>query len=920
VPGEFVRPDPDELLARVQAEEARRAHGKLKIFLGYAAGVGKTYAMLEAAHQRRAEGVDVVIGYVETHGRAETEVLVADLEVVPRRQISYRDAVLSEMDVDAVLARRPRLVLVDELAHTNAPESRHPKRYLDVEELLAEGIDVYTTMNVQHLESLNDAVAQITGVTVREKVPDSVLDEASEIEVVDLPPPELLQRLQDGKVYVPEQAARAIEMFFRMGNLTALREMALRRAAERVDEQMRAYMETRAIPGPWPAAERLLVCVSSGSLSERLVRAARRLADELSAEWFALYVETPGDAGLAQAERDRIARVLQLAGELGARSVALPGADVAGTAIEYARQHNITKIIAGRPARRGPGWLSLLRGSVTERLIQHSGDIDVYIITGEEQASQTAAASSWRPHRPWQRYLGSVGLVAAASLLSVPVHSIVSPANLVMIYLAVVVIAAIYLGRGPAGLAAGLSVLAFDFFFVQPRLSFTVADTEYLLTFAGLFIVGLVISTLAARSREQADAARRRETQAVALYELSRDLAGASGLEELLQVVVRHISETFGREAAVLLPVGEALQSRAVSPGLVLEENELAVAAWAFRQVQPAGRGTDTLPAAMLRYMPLKTARGAVGVLGVKPLDPGSHLTPEQRRLLDVFASQAALAIERAQLAEQARQAQLSQATEELQRALLNSISHDLRTPLVSITGTLTSLEEEDASLDEETRRSLITVAREEAERLNRLVGNLLEMTRIEAGALRPAQEPCDVQEVVRAALDRLGGRLEGRPVTVDVPAVLAPMDFVLMAQVLVNLLDNALKYSRPGTPIGVEAHVTAEPRDVGGAPSRDVGGAPSRDVSGSGTLELAVADRGEGIPPEDLERIFDKFYRVHRPESVGGTGLGLAICKAIVEAHGGRIGARNRPGGGAEVFLTLPLDQAAQPAGSAVP
>jgi two-component system, OmpR family, sensor histidine kinase KdpD len=909
---EHIRPNPDELLARIQANDARRTQGKLKIFLGYAAGVGKTYAMLEAAHQRRIEGVDVVVGYVETHGRAETEALVTGLEVVPRKQLPYRDTHLSEMDLDAVCARGPQLVLVDELAHTNTAESRHPKRYLDVEELLAAGIDVYTTMNIQHLESLNDVVAQITGVTVREKVPDSVLDEASEIEVVDLPPPELLQRLQEGKVYVPEQAARAIQRFFRMGNLTALREMALRRAAERVDEQMRAYMETRAIPGPWPAAERLLVCVSSSPLSERLVRAARHLADELSAEWFALYVETPGDAGLSQDTRDRVARVLQLAEGLGARSLSMPGVDVSQTVVEYARRHNITKIIAGRPVRRGPRWLCQLRGSVVDSLIQQSGDIDVYVISAEDEMARTTATERWRLHRSWQRYLGSLGLVAAATLLCVPVHGIVSPANLVMIYLAVVVIAAIYLGRGPAALAAGLSVLTFDFFFVQPRLSFSVADTEYVLTFAGLFVVGLVISTLAARSREQANAARQRETQTVALYELSRDLAGAGGIEDLLQVVVRHIGETLGREAAILLPAGDTLQPRAVSPGLVLSESELAVAAWAFRQVQPAGRGTDTLHAATMRYVPLVTARGPVGVLGVKPHDPGSHLTPEQRRMLDVFASQAALAIERAQLADQARQTQLSQATEELQRALLNSISHDLRTPLVSITGTLTSLDEEDALLDDETRRSLIAVAREEAERLNRLVGNLLEMTRIEAGALRPAHEPCDVQEVVRTSLDRLGFRLDGRLITVDVPAILVPMDFLLMVQVMANLLDNALKYSQPGTPIGVEAHVSTRSGEVSGAQARENGQ--------TGVLELAVTDRGQGIPPEDTERIFDKFYRVHRPESVGGTGLGLAICKAIVEAHGGRIQARNRPGGGTMISITLPLDHPENAARSAAP
>ncbi len=891
MPDERIRPNPDELLARVQAEEARQARGTLKIFLGYAAGVGKTYAMLEAAHQRRDEGVDVVIGYVETHGRAETDALVAGLEVIPRRQISYQGAVLPEMDVDAIVARRPRLVLVDELAHTNAPGSRHPKRYLDVEELLDAGIDVYTTMNVQHLESLNDVVAQITGVTVREKVPDSVLDEASAIEVVDLPPPELLQRLKEGKVYVPAQAAQAIQRFFRMGNLTALRELALRRTAERVDEQMRAYMQTRAIPGPWPAGERLLVCISSGPLSDRLVRTARRLADELKAEWFAVYVETPGDAGLSQAGRDQVARILQLAEELGARVTTLPGQNVADTILEYARQHNITKVIAGKPVH--PRWLDLLRGTVVDRLILHSGDIDIYVISGEAKSGPPAPRASLRPHRPWQRYLWSLGLVAAASLLSQPIHSLVSPVNLVMLYLAAVVIAAVYLGRGPAILTATLSVLVFDFFFVQPRFSFAVSDTEYLLTFSGLFIVGLVVSTLTARSQEQAEAARRREVQAVALYELSRDLAAASALDDILQVVIRHVNETFSREAVILLPVGNELQPRASSADFVQDENELAVAAWAFKQGQPAGRGTDTLPAATVRYMPLKTARGVVGVLGVRPVDPSAYLAPEQRRLFEAFASQAALAIERAELAEQARQAQLSQAAEELQRALLNSISHDLRTPLVSITGTLTDLEENGTDLDETTRHSLIAMAREEAERLNRLVGNLLDMTRIEAGALRATEEPCDIQEVISAALDRLGSRLEGRPVTVDAPSVLVPMDFVLMIQVLFNLLDNALKYSPSGTPIDVEARVS------------------------DGALAISVMDRGFGVPPEDLGRIFDKFYRVHRPAGVSGTGLGLAICKGIVEAHRGRIWALNRPGGGTIFTVALPCEQTEATAGS---
>ncbi len=885
------RPNPDDLLTRVQAEEARQARGKLKIFLGYAAGVGKTYAMLEAAHQRRDEGVDVIVGCVETHGRVETEALISQLEVIPRRGVPYRTTVVPEMDVDAVLARHPQLVLVDELAHSNAPESRHPKRYLDVEELLSAGIDVYTTMNVQHLESLNDVVAQITGVAVREKVPDTVLDEASEIEVVDLPPPELLQRLQDGKVYVPEQAARAIQKFFRMGNLTALRELALRRAAERVDEQMRTYMETRAIPGPWPAGERLLVCISSSPFSERLVRTARRLADELKTEWFAVYVETPGDARLSQAGRDRVARILQLAEELGAKVVTLPGQNVADTILDYAHKHNVTKIIAGKPLR--PRWLELWRGSVVDRLIQHSGKIDVYVISGDAESAPSAAPSRWRPQRPWRRYAWSLALVAVTTAISAPLHRVISPTNLVMLYLAAVVAAAVYLGFGPAVLASALGVLAFDFFLVEPRLTFTVADTEYIFTFIGLFVVSLVISSLAGRSRQQAEAARRREVQAVALYELSRDLAVASGRDDILQVIVRHVGETFGREAVVLLPVGDTLRPRALSADFVLDENELAVATWAFKQGQPAGRGTDTLPAAVVRYMPLKTARGVIGVLGVRPIDPSSYLAPEQRRLLDAFASQAALAIEHAELADQARQAQLARAAEALQRALLNSISHDLRTPLVSITGTLSSLEEDGVCLEEPAQRSLITMAREEAERLNRLVGNLLDMTRIEAGALRATEEPCDVQEVISAALDRLGPRLEGRPVAVESPSVLVPMDFVLMVQVLVNLLDNALKYSAPGTPIGVEARLVDR------------------------TLEIVVVDRGEGVPSVDLERIFDKFYRVQRPAGASGTGLGLAICKGIVEAHRGRIWAQNRPGGGTIVTVALPSGSTAAEPGS---
>lgn len=876
-----VRSKPDDSWA----EGARLARGRLKIFLGYGAGVGKTYAMLEAAHQRLAQGVDVVIGYVETHGQPETEALAARLETIPRLQIAHGGTMLSDLDVDAVLARRPQLVLVDDLAHTNAPGLRHPRRYFDIQDLLAAGIDVYTTLNIQHVESLSDVVAQITGLVVHEKVPDSVLDAADEIEVVDLPPPELLQRLHEGKVHMPKQTADALQQFFRLGNLTALRELTLRRTAVRVDEQMRAYMQTRAIPGPWPAGERLLVCIGAHGQGEHLVRAGRRLADELKAEWFALHVEEPGDARRSQARADQIAHSLQLAEELGGKAVTLPGQDVVDAILEYARRHNVTKIVVGRPSRAR--WRALWRDSVVDRLIARGDTIDIHVVGTEAKEQAVTAVPSQQPPRHRQRYLLSTALVAAVTLLGIPIHHVISPVNVVMLYLAAVVAAAIYLGRGPAILASALGVLAFDFFLIEPRLTLTVADTEYVFTFIGLFVVSLVISSLAARSREQAEAAQSREVQTVALYELSRDLAAAGELDEILQAIIRHVGETFGREVAVLLPAGDTLEPRACSPGLTLDANALAVAAWSFKQGRSAGRGTDVMPDVGLRCVPLKTVRGVVGVLAVKPIVPGAYLTPEQRRLLEAFASQSALAIERAELAAQARQAQLLHATDELQRALLNSISHDLRTPLVSITGALTSLEEDGAELDEATRRNLAVMAREEAERLNHLVGNLLDMTRIEAGVLKAVAELCDVQEVISAALERLEKRLAGRPVTVDAPALLVPMDFVLMVQVLVNLLDNALKYSPADTPIEVAARLS------------------------DNTLEITVADRGVGVPAEDLERIFDKFYRVQRPAAGSGTGLGLAICKGIVEAHGGRIWAQNRPGGGMVVTVALPCARA---------
>lgn len=875
------RPDPDELLKNIKAEEPTR--GKLKIFLGYAAGVGKTYAMLEAAHQRQQQGVDVVIGYVETHERSETKALVEGLEMIPRRQVEYHEITLPELNVDAVINRHPQLVLIDEFAHTNAPGSRHPKRYLDVDDILEAGIDVYTTLNVQHLESLNDIVAQVTGVVVRETVPDRVLDEASEIEVIDLPPDELIIRLTEGKVYVPDQAKRAIEKFFRKGNLSALREISLRRAAERVDTQMRNYMRTRAIEGPWPATERLLVCISPSPLSEKLVRTTRRLSDELNAEWFAVHVNLTSKPEMNPGKIERVAKTIQLAEELGARTRILTGRSIPEAVLAYAKKHNVTKIVVGKPIH--PRWMELLSGSIVDQLIYASGDIDIYVINEQPDIKPSKIADAIRPHQPYWRYLIAFGMVVLATIIGKMIHTRLEPVNLVMLYLVTTVAAAVYLGRGPALFTSFLGVLAFDFFLVPPYLTFAVTDTQYFITFIGLFLVSLVVSTLTVRTQEQAEAAIQRESQTSALYALGRDLTSATDLHQVTEIIINHISHVFGRDAVIFLPENNKIKVYAATAGYTPDANEMAVATWSFDHDQPAGLGTDTLPAASLRCQPLKTARGRIGVLGIHPKEGEKLLSPDLRQTFYAFANQAALAVEQANLVEQARKAELLQATETLQTALLNSISHDLRTPLVSIKGALSSLREESLNINEKDRSNLLETAYGEAERLNRLVGNLLNMTRLEANAIHLRLEPCDIQDVIGSALDQLEERLGKKPIVVTLPEELpmVMLDFVLVEQVLVNVIDNAIKYSPKDTQIDIDVSQTEK------------------------EITIRISDRGIGIPNEDLERVFNKFYRVSRPENVSGTGLGLAICKGIVETIGGKISAANREGGGALITITFP-------------
>lgn len=867
--------------------------GRLKLFLGYAAGVGKTYAMLEAAQQRRAEGVDVVIGYMEARGRAEVAAMSQGLERIPHRELNYQGLILTEMDIDAIVARQPQLVLVDELAHNNALGSRHARRYQDVTEMLDSGINVYTTLNIQHLESLNDVVFQITNVRVQETIPDHILDGAHEIELIDLPISELLARLQTGKVQLQGFAETTQSQFFRPGNLTALREIALRRVADRVDEQMRSYMQSHAIPGPWPAGERLLVCVSPSPLSERLVRTARRLAHRLDAEWIAAYVETTSHSHLPEAAQDQVARTLRLAEELGARTVHLSGNDVAETLVNYALSRNVTKMVVGKPLR--PRWKELLHGSVVDQIVRHSQNLDVYVISGQAETIRWVVPRAAAPQAiQWRNYLLSTTLVALATFIGLPLRPFINPTNLVMSYLAVVMLVAVWLGGYPAIVASLLSVIAFDVVFVPPYYTLAVADAEYLLTFAGLLAVGLVISTLAARTREQELAARRREKQTAALYELSQKLAAADELNQIAQTVVDHVQTTLGNAAALFLPTteGEGLIMKASTPGYQLGTTDDAVAHWVFHHGQPAGHSTETLADVSGYYLPLQTTERVIGVLcleftgEIKP-----HLTAEQRRFLISFASQTTLALEKVYLAEQARQAHLLEETEKLQSALLNSISHDLRTPLASITGALSSLVEDAPLLSEEAQRDMVQMAWDESLRLNRLVGNLLDMTRLESGAMKVVCQPHDVQDLVGATLAQMVNRLKGRQVKSMIPDDLPPVaiDFALIVQALVNLVDNAVKYAPPNKPIEIEAYQQQD------------------------DVVVVVRDQGPGLPEAELAHIFNKFFRLNNA-GVGGTGLGLSISKGIIEAHRGRVWAQNRPGGGASFFMALPIAKTPAP------
>lgn len=901
------RPSPEALLAMANQEH----RGKLKVFLGAAPGVGKTYEMLLEGHENMRNRVDVVVGIIETHGRDETKVLLIGMEVIPRKRVEYKGHTLEEMDLDTVLARQPRIALVDELAHTNAPGSRHTKRYQDVEELLAAGIDVFTTVNVQHLESLNDVIAKITGIRVRETVPDHIIEQADEIELIDITPGELIQRLQEGKVYVPHLAQQAINHYFSPGNLTALRELALRITAQRVDAQMLGYMQAHGISGPWAAGERILVAINQDPTMRQLVRSAKRRADQLRCKWTALYVQTLRYHHLNDEEQDRIAYSLRLAEKLGGEAVTLPSRDIVATMLDYAREHNVTQIILGKSRRSW--WFELLHGSVVHKIVRRAGDITVSVIAGEDKDVLAQAREKVRTHRllspsfRFTPYIATALAVAASLAGALAIDRwLADVPNESMLFLIPVLFAAIYYGLGPSLFASVLGVLVYNFFFLSPLYTFTIADPANVLAVVMLFVVAVITSNLAARMLTQAAMASAQARTTAELYAFSKKLAATGDLTELFLATALQIGSLLNARVVLLRPEGSQLVPGAGYPhAYQLDEQDMAAARWVWNNHRPAGRGSDTLPGAKWLFLPLRTERRSVSVLGIERDGTGPMFIPEERQLLDALADLAAVAIERVRLVDEVEKARILSETERLRSALLTSISHDLGTPLASIIGAATSLRAYGDRYDEVARQELLATIQEEAERLNRFVGNLLDMTRLEAGALEPKIDSVDLVDVMGTALSRTARLLGNHRVEVDVPADLPSLqvDYMLFEQVLVNLLDNAAKYTASGSTVRIAARQQGE------------------------SAIIEVMDEGEGLSPQALEQVFEKFRRIEAGDRQrAGTGLGLAICRGFVQALGGTIEARNRtdrPGAVFRIVLPvgaarpLPVSSTASPAAS---
>ena len=887
------RPSPEALLEAARREESRV--GKLRIFVGAAPGVGKTYTMLETARARKRDGYDVVVAVVETHGRKETETLLEGLEIVPRRLVEYKGRSIAEMDLDGVIARRPQIALVDELAHTNAPGSRHPKRYLDVGEILNSGIDVYTTVNIQHIESLNDVVAQITRVRVRETVPDAIFDRAESVELVDLTPEDLIQRLKEGKVYIPQQAERALEHFFSPANLTALRELALRRTAERVDEQLLNEMQARAIQGPWAAGERVLVCVSEDPRSAGLVRATKRLADRIHAPWTAIYFETARSAQLNNQERDRIADTLRLAMNLGGETVTVPGGArrIADDVIDYAHANNITQIVIGKSERSR--WFEILHGSVVHDLVRRAGTINVHVIAGEELENEPIPKKTIRTaerHEPIDPRPYVFSLIAIA--ISLLVGELIEPwfglENVDLVFMTGIVAVAARYGLWPSLFASVVASLCYNFFFLPPLYMFTIADPKNVLAFVFFIVMAIIVSNVAARVQSQAVTAMTRARTTESLYSFSRKLAGVGALDDVLWATAYQVALMLKVRVVLLTPQDGSIEVAAgYPPEDILDDADLAAAKWAWQNNRAAGRGSDTLPGAKRLFLPMRTGRGPVGVVGIDSDKPGPLLTPDERRLLDALIDQSALAIERVHLVEDMDRVKRTVETEHLRSALLTSISHDLKTPLASVLGAAGTLRDLSGRLSEAEKTDLLKTIIDESERLNRFIANLLDMTKLEAGAVVLNTSPHDLREIVGSALRRADKILAHHRVELELGGDLPMLnlDAVLLEQAVFNVLDNAGKYSSEGSTILI------------------------RSLRDRDSVVLEILDEGTGIPPEDLEHIFDKFYRVQKSDHVrAGTGLGLAISRGFIEAMKGTIAATNRKDRSGAVFtIRLPAE-----------
>lgn len=897
------RPNPDQLLEKINKEAEKEKRGRLKIFFGACAGVGKTFAMLSTARTLRQEGLDVVVGIVETHGRLGTQAQLADLEVLPLKKLNYRERELTEFDLDAALARKPALILVDELAHSNVEGSRHPKRWQDVEELLIAGIDVYTTLNVQHIESLNDVVGQITGIRVSETIPDKVFDIADEVTLVDLPADELLQRLQDGKVYQAQQAERAGKSFFRKGNLIALREMALRRTADRVDSQMREYRTNSSISQVWQAKDRLLVCIGTDSESERLVRVAARLTQSLKSDWLAVYVETPKLQRISDKQRNLILKTLKLAETLGAETATLSGTKVAETVLNYARSRNVTKLVVGKSTRTTLERLIL--PGVVDDLTNHATDIDLHVVSRERTLAERPVTNHDRTdnldqvseEKSYVGYYVAAIVCAFTALLAAQLLDYFELANVVMLYLLGVILISSKYGRGPGIFSSFISVATFDFFLVPPKLSFTVSDTQYLLTFAVMLVVALVISNLTANLRYQAMVAMNRENRSRGLYDLGKSLASALTAAHIIEISIPHLSGIFKAKVAILLPDN---QEKIVNTTLhefsstKPDSNsnfdvDLGVAQWVYDHQQQAGFGTDTLPSAPALYIPLQAPMRTRGVLVILP---DNHLfkssrtifLPEQRQLLDTFSSQIAIAIERVHYVKVAQEALISMESERLRNSVLSAISHDLNTPLTTIIAAASWLKQETKTDDK--RYEYVSMLNEQSMRMKNLVVNLLDMARLQSGKVKLNKQWQLLEEVVGTSLRTMSEVVAKHSIVIDMPHDLPLIEFdaVLIDRVLCNLLDNASKYSPAGNRIFISAR--KQQNDVW----------------------ISVADEGPGLPENLENQIFEKFTRGEKESSKAGVGLGLSICKAIIEAHDGKIWANNKTPHGAIFTFSLPL------------